>query len=661
MGFVKGTVIIISLVSYCVEMHMVLWFQILLHSANCFECQHYPIKGVTSVSTPTPLPQPITKPQCSDTTINGDMDGVISAYYYEKCTELSSNPSFNNRITSIGSYAFQYCTSLTTITLPKDVKHVGYGAFKDCTSIVTITFPNCYCENIEANAFQNCNELKTLTIPRYIMIDCISITTNSKNVETISIQENNVCSYAFSPELAKFDLYVRNSKTVLCRKTNSVVTTAYSVGSIDIPETINTLNVMAYRCDGLTGTITIPAQIITLNQDAFDGCNSITHLIINGKVQYIDKFAFRETRSLIDFTINNYAHSTTTTLQISYVTVDGSIYSADRTLLLCTPTARASNVFNIPYQLKEFSPICFASHSCKTSQFRMYTSDGTSLLNLPSIGEHLIIDHNGICVYDSLTQTTLVKMPPGWNPVSFTIPDIFTVIGNGAFANSNIQKDISFNNIVAIGEWAFYKCKALNAIMNVSQIVSIGRQAFHACWFTQLISPPIKQLTEYVYSYAAAKVIAISEGVEVIERSVCLMGSVENLTLPSTLKEISFEAFKNSQLKHIDFPNISLNYIGQEAFFGCAKLDYIIIPASVKIVDSLAFADCTTAQFALLIDCNTCCHQTAFRSNDKRLQPECIATYWFTGNRYLCAIRPIDLFAQVITGAVSILECVIHA
>lgn len=642
-------------------MHMVLLFQILLHSANCFECQYYPIKGVTSVSTPTPLPQPITKPQCSDTSINGDLDGVISAYYYSDCKSLPSNPSFNDRITSIGSYAFLYCTSLTTITLPKDIKHVGYGAFKDCSSITTITFPNYCCDNIEANAFQNCNGLKTLTIPRYIMIDCISITTNSKNVETISIQENSVCSYAFAPELAKFDLYVRNSKTVLCRKTNSVVTTAYSVGTIDIPETIHTLNVMAYRCDGLTGTITIPSQIITLNQDAFDGCNSITHIIINGKVQYIDKFAFRETSSMIDFTINNYAHSTTTALPIAYVSVDGSIYNADRSLLLCTPTARASNVFNIPYQLKEFSPICFASQSCKTTQFRMYTSDGTSLLDLPSIGEHLIIDYNGICVYDSLTRATLIKMPPGWNPLSFTIPASFTTIGDGAFANSNIQTEIIFNNIISIGEWAFYKCKALNAIMNATQIVSLGRQAFHACWFTELTSPPLKSLTEYIYSYAATKIITISEGVEVIERSICMMSSVEVITLPSTLKEISIEAFKNSKLKHIDLPNISLSYIGQEAFFGCADLDHIIIPACVRVVDYLAFADCTTAQFALLIDCNTCCHPTSFRSNDKRLQPECIATYWFTGNRCVWAIYPMDLFARIVTGAMMIPECIIYA
>ena len=640
-------------------MHAVLLFQILLHSALSFECQYYPIKGVTSISTPTPLPQPIVKVQCSDKSFNGDADGVISAYYYSGCKDLPSSPSFNDFITSIGSYAFLGCTSLITITLPKDITHVGYGAFKDCTSITTITFPNYCCSYIEANAFQLCTSLKTLTIPKYITFDCISITTSSYNVETITIQENCVCSYAFSPETAKFVLYVHNSKTVLCSKTNSVITTAFSVGSVDIPESITTLNVMAYRCDGLTGSITIPAQVITINQDAFDGCNAITNIVIKGRVQYIDKFAFRETRALKDFTIENIVYGTTI-LTIQYVTIDGSIYTADEEHLLCTPTARASTVFNIPYQLKSFSPICFASRDCKTKQFKMYTSDGSSLMELPSIGKHLIIDQNGICVYDSLTRATLIKMPPAWNPVSFIIPDTFTVIGDGAFANSNIQKEISFNNIIAIGEWAFYRCFATTATMNASQIVSVGRQAFHACSFEKLTSPPIRSLTEYIYSYAATKVITISEGVEVIERSICLMGSVENITLPSTLKEISMEAFKNTNLLHIDLPNSSLTYIGQDAFYGCAKLDYIIIPACVRIVDSLAFAECTVAQFAVLIDCNTCCHPSAFRSNDKRLQPECIATYWFTNNRCVWAIRPLDLFARIVTGAMMIPECIIH-
>ena len=75
--------------------------KILLHSAICVECQYYPIKGVTTVSTPTPLTQTVNKPQCSDTFINWDMDGIVSAYYYSDCKSLPSNPSFNDRITRV--------------------------------------------------------------------------------------------------------------------------------------------------------------------------------------------------------------------------------------------------------------------------------------------------------------------------------------------------------------------------------------------------------------------------------------------------------------------------------------------------------------------------------------------------------------------------------
>ena len=632
-------------------MHAVLWFQILLHFALSFVCQYYPIKGVTSVSTPTPLPQPITKPQCSDTAINGDADGVISAYYYNTCTSLPSNPMFNDRITSIGSYAFLGCTSLITIVLPKDIKIVAYGAFKDCTSITTITFPNYYTESIEANAFQKCTSVNTITIPRYIKTELISILTSSYNVQTIKIQTNNVCSYDHDTSTARFDLYVRNDKTVLCSRTLSVITSTYDVGSIDIPDTIHTLHTMAYRCDGLTGTITVPSCIRRIEQDTFDGCTGITEIIIEGKVQYIDKFAFRETTKMTSYTIKNNAHANTNGMDITYLSIDGFIYTADKEELLCVPTSTAQTVCKIPYQLKRFNPLCFPSKSCKIEKFNMYSSDGTTILALPSTGSYLTIDAGGTYVYDNL-QTTLTKVAPAWTPQSFTIPSSLTTIGTGAFANGHIDQTINFNKITHIEEWAFYCCQTKHmTVPSIAQIIYIERQAFHACLFTELTFPPIPSMVQYAFAYAHAKTVVISEGVEIIEENICSMSLVESITLPSTLREIHRQAFKNTPLKHIDLPNISLSYIGFEAFSGCAKLDHIIIPGCVSVVDELAFADCTIAQFVVIMNCNTCGHPLAFRSNENRLQPECISTYWFTPTYCLPGIIPVDIFARILTSA----------
>ena len=47
-----------------------------------------------------------------------------------------------NSVTSIGNFAFSYCTSLTSITIPNSVTDIGSYAFQDCTSLTSITIPS---------------------------------------------------------------------------------------------------------------------------------------------------------------------------------------------------------------------------------------------------------------------------------------------------------------------------------------------------------------------------------------------------------------------------------------------------------------------------------------------------------------------------------------
>lgn len=65
----------------------------------------------------------------------------------------------NDRVTSIGKYAFYDCTSLTTASFPK-VTSIGRYAFYDCNSLTTANFP--VATSIGSSAFGYCYKLKSL-------------------------------------------------------------------------------------------------------------------------------------------------------------------------------------------------------------------------------------------------------------------------------------------------------------------------------------------------------------------------------------------------------------------------------------------------------------------------------------------------------------------
>ncbi len=119
----------------------------------------------------------------SSVTYSGTTYSVTSIgnYAFEECSGLTSvtipnsvtsigSKAFNycgltsvtipNSVTSIGSRAFYYC-GLTSVTIPNSVTSIGSGAFSLCRGLTSVTIGNSV-TSIGSQAFNGCNYLKTV-------------------------------------------------------------------------------------------------------------------------------------------------------------------------------------------------------------------------------------------------------------------------------------------------------------------------------------------------------------------------------------------------------------------------------------------------------------------------------------------------------------------
>ena len=105
----------------------------------------------------------------------------IDDYAFHYCKSLRS-VTIPDSVTSIGSYAFRYCKSLTNVTIPDSVTSIGGYAFDWCTNLTSVIIGNSV-TSIGSMAFRNCDSLTNVTIPDSVTSigsgsfrDCVSLT-----------------------------------------------------------------------------------------------------------------------------------------------------------------------------------------------------------------------------------------------------------------------------------------------------------------------------------------------------------------------------------------------------------------------------------------------------------------------------------------------------
>ena len=261
--------------------------------------------------------------------IEGNKVTTIGSFAFDGCSGLTGNLVIPDSVTTIGMNAFSNCTGLTgDLIIPNGVTTIKYGTFDNCSgltgklvipdSVTTIeryAFSNCSgltgdllipagVTTIGASAFYNCSSLTgNLVIPDSVttidgasFCNCSGLTGNlviPDSVTTIGGSAFYNCSSLTG------DLIIPNGVTTI--ESGTFEYCSGLTGKLVIPDSVTTIGSGAFlKCSGLTGNLVIPDSVTTIGAASFYKCSGLTgNLIIPEGVTTIGGWAFYKCSGLI--------------------------------------------------------------------------------------------------------------------------------------------------------------------------------------------------------------------------------------------------------------------------------------------------------------------------------------------------------------------------
>lgn len=180
---------------------------------------------------------------------------------------------FSPMLQTIGEKAFQNCKAIRTINLPNTVASIGKDAFSDCTALYDISsLSGTQITKINGSTFSGDTSLVKVSIPTTCKEIGFSAFRGCTNLRTFDFK--NVTTFS---NLAFADCSSLSSVT-LANGTNTIPSMCFmncsGIKSLSLPNSIITIGEMAFdSCSSLTGHITLPSSLVTLDNSAFYNAN----------------------------------------------------------------------------------------------------------------------------------------------------------------------------------------------------------------------------------------------------------------------------------------------------------------------------------------------------------------------------------------------------
>lgn len=482
---------------------------------------------------------------------------------------LTKTPFYDNRshittfiigdeVETIPQYLCYEMTNLTEVEIPNSVQTIGFQSFHACSSLSTVSIGSGV-TSVGGNAFYDCKALIGVyisDIAAWCSIDFGAI--------------SNPLIYAYNlylnGELLE-DLVIPYGVTAV---KDDVFYNGQCFKSVSIPNSVTSIgNSSFYQCRNLR-SVSIPNSVISIGKSAFNICDALETVTLGNSVESIGDYAFWGcpfTTITIPASVTSIGNGALTNHKLeevivdvnnqNYCSVEGVLFNKDITSLRLFP-AKKSVEYTMPQSVITIGDLAF-TYSTFT---HIELPEGVT-----SIG------------YDSFESCR--------NLVSITLPNSLITIGRYAFSRCEKLEEIVIpNNVISIEDQAFYYCQSLNNVTIGSGVTTIGQYIFRDCFNISSI-----------YNYASTPQSIKSNVFESVDKSSCILyvpkESIELYETADVWKEFSIQAIQeevtdftikyvDKDADFIDSEAITLNLPETPIFAGFTFLKWVVVAGDLE-------------------------------------------------------------------------------